>query len=110
MDSSFQSGVYTASANSTSDQIQSSSLIIPVIDQSTTTGWYYLKVSANNNSGGSRFSSLATIMPQSVPAQAVSNLQWINQDSSGNLASQTVTLTWTYNVDSSCPLLGFILC
>jgi hypothetical protein len=67
LDPTFQSGVYSVPAYSTNDTLVDSQLIIPYADKSTTTGWFYFQVCANNNVGSSPFSNTSTISVEELP-------------------------------------------
>ena len=102
LDPSFQSGIYSVSSNQVSDSINDSQLTIPSANFSTSTGWYYFRVSANNSIGMSPWTSIATIQPKTVPI-AVQNLSSVNN------GDGSITLSWNYAIDEACPLLGYLV-
>jgi hypothetical protein len=65
-------------------------------------------VCANNALGSGVFTLATTLMPLSMPV-AVTNLSGNNLLESGAHAMGTVTLNWNYVIDSSTPLLGYIV-
>ena len=108
LDPTFASVVYSATNNTTSNILHDANLIIPFADQTTTTGWYYFKVCANSALGSGNFTSATTLMPDILPI-AVVDLVGNNLDANGNHAMGTVTLNWSYVIDDSTPLLGYIV-
>jgi fibronectin type 3 domain-containing protein len=108
LDPTFQTGVSFATANQTSNSIQSSSFMIPFADLTTSTGWYYFQIATNTAIGSSAFSQSSTISAIAMPA-AVQNFTATNLNQSGQHDSGTITLSWQYSIDNTCPLLGYII-
>jgi len=108
LDPAFQSNVTSVSNNSINETLMDSQLIIPYADRKTSTGWYYFRVCAVNAIGSSPFTPIATIIPTIEPIQ-VQNLSASNLDQNGDHASGTVTLSFNYAINGSCPLLGYLI-
>ena len=108
LDPTFQSGVFTVNATNINETLMDAQLIIPHADRTTSTGWFFFKVAAINTIGSSPFSSLATITVNALPHQ-VENLTATNLDENGNHASGTITLSFSYTIDNTCPLLGYFV-
>lgn len=108
--SDFSDNVFTylTNSSSTSATITNAGLIIPVPDKNTTTGWYFFRVRPITALGDGANSSIATIRASILP-HAVENLAGSNVNADGDNASGTVTLTWSYTIDDTCPLLGYIV-
>eukprot|EP01040_Poterioochromonas_malhamensis_P000309 gene309-332_t len=109
LDNLFQSGVTTVNNASTSiDDLQDANLLVPYADTRTTTGWYFFRVCAVTLLGNGEFSELSTITPSSEPSQVI-NLTASNLDANGQHAPGVATLSWSYNIDNSVPLLGYLI-
>eukprot|EP01039_Chlorochromonas_danica_P011387 gene11387-12722_t len=108
LDPSFVNNVTTVSVNGTDASIQDANLVIPYADRTTITGWFYFKVCAVNAVGAGPFTSAVTIVAEVLP-NAVINLAASNLDANGAHAPSTVTLSWSYDIDNSTPLLGYIV-
>lgn len=108
-DPSFQVNVVSVTANSTSETIQDSNLLLMFADVDASIGWYYFRVKAVSMSGlSSGFSAPSTIVANSLP-HAVENVTSTNLDESGLPSGGVVTLSWQYTVDDSTPLLGYVV-
>jgi len=68
LDPTFQSGVNIVNSMDVNNTLNDAQLIIPYADRTTSTGWFFFKVSAVNAIGSSPFSPVATI--------TVSELLW----------------------------------
>ncbi len=108
LDPSFACRVHTVSVTGADQQVQNANLIIPFADRTTSTGWYYFRVCAVNSVGAGQFTSPVTLVAEIVP-KSVTNLVGTNLDQDGNHAAQTATLSWSYDIDNSTPLLGYII-
>lgn len=109
LDSSFVSNVTTVHVAGSSDvDIQDASLMIPFADRLTNTGWFYFKVCAINSVGQGPYTTAVTLVAEVIP-NAVSSIAASNLDGNGNHAPSTVTLSWSYDIDNSTPLLGYII-
>jgi hypothetical protein len=79
-------------------------LTIPYANRDTSTGWFYFKVNAVNSIGSSPFSAISTITVDSLP-HVIENLTASNLNENGEHQSGTVTLSFSYTIDNTCPLL-----
>jgi hypothetical protein len=100
--------VTSVNLNSNSEVVQDANLLVAFADLKTSTGWYYFQVASITDIGQSQFCQSATIIADAQP-NAVTNLSASNLDQNGSHASGTVTLSWDYQIDNSCPLLGYIV-
>lgn len=108
LDPSFVTNVTSVSVSGTNVSVQDANLVIPFADRLTSTGWFYFKVCAVNAIGAGPFTSAVTLVADIIP-NAVTSLVASNLDGDGNYAPSTVALSWSYAVDNSTPLLGYIV-
>jgi hypothetical protein len=108
LDPAFNSNVQSVSVTGTLASVQDANLVIPFADRHASTGWFYFKVCAVTDVGAGPFTSAVTLVAEIVPT-AVTNLVASNLDENGNHAASTVTVSWSYDIDNSTPLLGYII-
>jgi hypothetical protein len=108
LDPAFVNNVTSVSVTGTTASVQDANLIIPYADRLTSTGWFYFKVCVVNAIGAGPYTSAVTLVADIIP-NAVTSLAASNLDANGNHAPSTVTLSWSYAVDNSTPLLGYII-
>jgi len=108
LDPTFTSGVSIVNSTDVNETLLDAQLTIPYANRDTSTGWFYFKVNAVNSIGSSPFSAISTITVDSLP-HVIENLTASNLNENGEHQSGTVTLSFSYTIDNTCPLLGYFI-
>ena len=108
LDPTFTSGVSIVNSTDVNETLLDAQLTIPYANRDTSTGWFYFKVNAVNSIGSSPFSAISTITVDSLP-HVIENLTASNLNENEEHQSGTVTLSFSYTIDNTCPLLGYFI-